>query len=173
MDELCRDLVKPIVEGPDPESESEVIDLTVNDKRSSTENPDTSAPVLPPPQVPPIQDQATSDPQTETVGVRVKTEDTPLASGTVFANTETADRDNVNLLTSSIPNSLSSDITPKVEEFSQPGPSCLPPRPWEHVVVARNEEHAPIEDLLDCLSVEELQSLVKSLKVKCASKKVS
>jgi hypothetical protein len=111
--------------------------------------------------------------KTETVQVRIKTEDIPLAFGAISAKVQTTDHGGVDLSTSSIPNSLSSDIAPKDEELSQPGPSCLPPQPWEYVVVARDEENAPIEDLLNCLTVEESQLLVKSLKVKCTSKKVS
>lgn len=163
MDELCRDLVRPIVEGPDLEPEVKVMDLTVGDGRDDVENldvPETRTvpvPALPPP--PPIQDQSTKD--------------IPLASGTVSVKVEATDCDNLNLPTPSIPDSLSSETAPKVEELSQPGPSCLPPQPWEYVVVARDEEHAPIEDLLNSLTIDELQILVKSLKVKCASKKVS
>lgn len=179
MHELCRDLVKPIAEGPDPEPEVELIDLTVDDERGSTGNPDVPVTHIVPPallQTPPVQGQRTNNAptnaaligpvKTEIVEVRAKTEDIPLAFGTASA-------ENVNPPTPSTPNSLSSETAPKVEEFSQPGPSRLPPQPWEYVVVARDEEHAPIEDLLNCLVVEELQSLLKSLKIKCASKKVS
>ena len=183
MDELCRDLVKPIVEGPDPESEVEVIDLIDDDDEGSTENPDTPAtqtvpiPVLSPPlRVPSTQDQITTNTLTDAmpiVTVKAETVDTPVALGAVSVKVEVTDREDANLPTPSIPNSFSSDAAPKIEEFSQPGPSCLPLQPWEYVVVARDEEHAPIEDLLNCLAVEELQSLVKSLKVKCPLKKVS
>ena len=186
MDELCRDLARPIPEGPDLKPEAEIIDLTADGRRSSTDDPTVPvtqtvpAPVLPPLlQTPPTQDQTTDNALTnassivpvkaETVEVRVKTEDIPLA----FAMVSAIDRENVNLPTSSLPNSLSSETTPKVEESSQPGPSSLSPQPWEYALVARDEDHAPIEDLLNCLAVEELQLLVKSLKVKCASKKVS
>ena len=186
MDELCRDLVKPIVEGPEPEPEVD----TVVDEENVPDNSNTPAaqaapaPALPPiPQVPLIQDKTTSDAETnaiatipvkaEAVEVQVKTEDIPLTLGTVSVGREATDQENVNPPVPSIPNSFSSETTPKVEECSQPGPSCIPPQPWEYVVVARDEEHIPIEELLNCLAVEELQSLVKSFKVKCASKKVS
>lgn len=109
--------------------------------------------------------------ETETLGVNVKTEDTPLVLGTVSVTAETTAHEEIPPVPS-LPNSYSSEIAPKIEEFSQPDPSCLPPQPWEYVTVARGEEHASIDDLLNCLPVEELQLLVKSLKVKCASKKV-
>ena len=182
LNELCRDLVKPIVEGPEPEPEVGVIDLTADDEQISADNSRTPAAQAvaapaPVPQVPPMQDQTTDavavfPARTETTEVRVKTEDIPMAPGTVSIEVEATDQENVDSPTHSISNSFSSDVAPKIEELSQPGPSCLPPQPWEYVVVARDEEHAPIEDLLNCLAVEELQSLVKSLKVKCASKKV-
>ena len=184
MDELCRDLVKPIVEGPDPGPQVEVIDLTVGDEHDvdSSDAPTTRDPpvlTLPPVQrAPPMQDRTTNGApadavpaipvKTEAVEVQVKTEDIPLAPGVIGAT----DQENVDPPMPSMPNSFCSDTAPKVEEISQPGPSCLPPQPWEYVVVARGEEHAPIEDLLNRLAVEELQSLVKSLKVKCSSKKV-
>ena len=189
MDELCRDLVKSIVGGPEPEPEAEVIDLTTDDERDNADDPNVPAtrtvpaPTTPSVQpVPPIRDRAVGDApagvgpavpvKTETVEVRVKTEDIPLVPGTVPVKVEVTDQENAIPPIPSIPNSFCSDIAPKIEEHSQPGPSCLPPQPWEYVVVARDEEHAPIEDLLNCLAVEELQPLVKSLKVKCASKKV-
>lgn len=190
MNELCRDLVKPIVDGPEPEPQVEVVDLTVDDERESADDsgaPTTQAvpvPALPlVHRVPPMQDQTTSDPpsngapvvlvKTETAAVQVKTtEDIPLALGTVLVRAEATDQENANPPIPSMPNSYCSEIAPKVEEHSQPGPSCLPPQPWEYVVVAQDEEHASIEDLLNCLVVEELQSLVKSLKVTCSSKKV-
>jgi hypothetical protein len=190
MNDLCRDLVKPIVEGPDPESEVEVIDLIGDDDEGSTENADSPStqtvpvPVLPPSlHVPPIQDHKANNARTnavpvvtvkaEIVEVQVTIEDTPLALGASSIKVETTGREDLNSPTPSMPNSFSSEVAPKIEEMSQPGPSCLPPQPWEYIVVARDEEHAPIEDLLNCLAVEELQALVKSLKVKCASKKVS
>ena len=189
MDELCRDLVKPIVEGPEPEPEVEIIDLTGDDEQGGADNSDTPAvqavpsPALPPAlQAPLLQDQTTSGAstdamatapvKTETVEVEVKTEDISLSPGIVPFELRAADQGNANPPSPSIPNSLCSETAPKVEEHSQPGPSCLPPQPWEYVVVARDEEHASIEDLLNCLTVEELQSLIKSLKVKCALKKV-
>ncbi|KAF9792817.1 VRR-NUC domain-containing protein [Thelephora terrestris] len=188
MNDLCRDLVKPIVEGPDPESEVEVIDLIGDDDEGSTENADSPltqtvpVPVLPPSlHVPPIQDHTANNARTnavpvvtvkaETVEVQITIEDTPLALGASSIKVETTGREDLNSPTPSMPNSFSSEVAPKIEEMSQPGPSCLPPQPWEYIVVARDEEHAPIEDLLNCLAVEELQALVKSLKVKCASKK--
>lgn len=174
------------MEGSDSESEVEVIDLVSNDERGSTANLDSpvtqtvSAPLL---HVPPMQDQTSNNVltnamiivpvKTETVEIRVKTENAPLVFGTDSANIEATYNKNVGFLTPFIQNSLSPEIAPKVEESSQPGPSCLSPQPWEYVVVARDEVHAPIEDLLNCLAVEELQSLVKSLKIKCSSKKVS
>ena len=186
MDELCRDLVKPIVDGPEPEP---VIDLTTDDEQYNTDDPDTPATqTVPAPttasvqRAPPIRYRTTTDTltdvvpavliKTETVEVRVKTEDIPLVPGTVPVKVEATDQENVNPPIPSIPNSFCSDVAPKIEEHSQPGPSCLPLQPWEYVVVARDEEHAPIEDLLNCLAVEELQPLARSLKVKCASKKV-
>lgn len=187
MDELCRDLVRPIAEGPDPGPEVEVVDLTVDDRRSGdTNNPDATAtqtvptPTLPSLlSVPPMQDRTPNNAvptvpvRTENTGFRVKTEDIPLAFGAVSSEVGATDRENVDPPTPSMPNSLSSETVPKVEELSQPGPSRLPLQPWEYIILARDEEHAPIEDLLNCLAVEELQSLVKLLKVKCASKKVS
>jgi len=187
MDELCRDLVKPIVDGPEPGVE--LIDLTTDDEQDDADDADTPAtqivpaPVTPSVQrTPPTRYRTANDTptnavpavpvKTETVEVRVKTEDIPLAPGTVPVKVEATDQENVNPPIPSIPNSFCSDVAPKVEEHSQPGPSCLPPQPWEYVVVARDEEHAPIEDLLNCLAVEELQALARSLKVKCASKKV-
>lgn len=183
MDELCRDLVKSIVEGPEPESEVELIDLTVDDVHRSDNSDTLPVPALPLSlQVPPTQDKTTNTTtpdvvltvpvKTEPVEVQVKTEDTSPALRTVSVKVEDTDQGNDNSVPPSIPNSFSSETVPKVEELSQPGPSCLPPQPWEYVIVARDEEHAPIEDLLNCLAVEELQSLVRSLKVKCASKKV-
>ena len=190
MDELCRDLVRPIVEGPEPEPEVEKIDLTVDDNQGNADNSDTPmnqdmpAPAQPPaPRVPPmVQDQTIGDAETsaaptvpvktEAVEAQVKIEDVPLAPGTVSVKLEAADQETINPPIPSIPNSFCSDIAPKVEDNSQPGPSCLPPQPWEYIVVAQDEEHASNEELLNCLAVEELQSLVKSLKVKCASKKV-
>ena len=189
MDELCRDLVKPIVDGPEPEPGVEVIDLTTDDEQDNADDLDTpAAQTVPAPatpsvhRVPPIQYRTANDTptnavpvvpiKTETVEVRVKTEDIPLVPGTVPVKVEATDQENVNPPAPSLPNSFCSDVAPKIEENSQPGPSCLPPQPWEYVVVARDEEHAPIEDLLNCLAVEELQPLAKSLKVKCASKKV-
>jgi len=189
MNELCRDLVKPIMEGPEPEPEAEVIDLTGDDEQDGADNSDTPAsqavptPAPPPAlQVPPIQDQTTRDAstdavsaapvKTETVEVQVKTEDIPLSLGMASFELGAADQGNTDSPIPSIPSSLCSETAPKVEEHSQPGPSCLPPQPWEYVIVARDEEHASIEDLLNCLVVEELQSLIKLLKVKCASKKV-
>jgi hypothetical protein len=190
MDELCRDLIKPIVEGPEPEPEAEAVDLTVDDDQNNADDADTPtnqavpAPAqLPALQVPPmVQDQTIGNAETnatptipvkaEAVEVQIKTEDVQLAPGAVSVKLEAADQE-TNPPTPSIPNSFCSDTAPKIEENSQPGPSCLPPQPWEYVVVARDEEHASIEELLNCLAVEELQSLVKLLKVKCASKKVS
>lgn len=161
MNELCRDLVKPIVEGPEPGPEVEVIDLTVNDEHDDADNSGAGANVAPAVPV-----------KTEAVEIQVKTEDVPLAPGTISVNLEATDQ-SINPSIPSIPNSFCSDIAPKVEEHSQPGPSCLPPQPWEYVIVARDEEHAPIEELLNCLAIEELQSLVKSLKVKRTLRKVS
>ena len=184
MDELCRDLVKPIVEGPEPEPLVEVADLTVDGERDTTGNSDAlMTRILPAPVLPSVQrDQEISDAsasvtpvlpvKTEAVEVQVKTEDILLAPGTVPVKLEATVQEEMNPPTPSVPNSFCSDTAPKVEEYSQPGPSCLPPQPWEYVVVARDEEYAPIEDLLNCLAVEELQRLIKSLKVKCASKKV-
>jgi len=183
MDDLCRDLVKPIVEGPESAPEVESIDLTRDGERRRANNLDTPTPALyPGPQVPPLHGQTTGDNETDAVPnvpvktdvleVQVKTEDIPLALGTVPVKLEATDQENINPPIPSMPNSFSSETAPKIEENSQPGPSCIPPQPWEYVVVARDEEHAPIEDLLNCLVIEELQSLVKSLKVKCTSKKV-
>jgi len=189
MDELCRDLVKPIVDGPEPEPGLEVVDLTTDDGQDA-DDPDTPATqTVPTPAIPlvrrarSIQDQtANTTPsnvvpavpvKAETVEVQVKTEDILLVPGTVPVKVEATDQENVHPPTPSIPNSFCSDIAPKIEEHSQPSPSCLPPQPWEYVVVARDEGHAPIEDLLNCLAVEELQPLAKSLKVKRAPKKVS
>lgn len=191
MDELCRDLVKPIMEGPEAEPEVEAIDLTVDDDQGNADDSNTSVnqstptPARPPAlQIPPmVQDQTIGDAETnaapvvtvktEAVEAQVKIEDVPLAPGTVLVKLEVADQETINPPIPSMPNSFCSDIAPKAEEHSQPGPCCLPPQPWEYVVVARDEEHAPIEQLLNCLAVEELQSLIKSLKVKCVSKKVS
>lgn len=187
MDELCRDLIKPMVKGPSHEPEVKMIDLTEDDERGSMENPHGSATqTVPAPapllQLPPIQDRTATDAlpnaeftapvKTETVEAPVKIEDVPQVLGQVSAQVEVAHRENVLPPTPSIQKCLSSETTPKVEEFSQPGPSCLPPQPWEYVAVARDERHALIEDLLNCLAVEELQTLAKSLKVKCTSKKV-
>jgi hypothetical protein len=191
IDELCRDLVKPIVEGPEPESEVEVIDLIMDDDQDSSADSDAPVaqtvaspdPALPLAQQPPaaqgraisaasINATPTVTVKAETVEVQVKTEDIPLAPVIVSVKVEAIDQECINPPNPSIPSSLCSDTAPKIEEQSQPGPSCLPPQAWEFVVVARDEEHASIEDLLNCLTVEELQSFVKSLKVKCASKKV-
>ena len=191
MDELCRDLVKPIVEGPEPEPGVEVVDLAVDDDQGNAGNSDTfvnqtmPAPAQPPTlQVHPmVRDQTIGNAETsaaptipvkvEAVEVQVKIEDVPLAPRTVSVKLEATDQETINPPIPSMPNSFCSDTAPKVEENSQPGPSCLPPQPWEYVVVARDEEHAPTEELLNCLAIEELQSFVRSLKVKCASKKVS
>ena len=190
MDELCRDLVKPIVDGPEPGPGAEVIDLTTDDEQDNADDldipttqtapaPATPSVRRPPPiryrtaYVTPTNVSPAIPVKTETVEVRVEAEDIPLVPGTAPIKVEATDQENVNPPTPSLPNSFCSDVAPKIEEHSQPGPSCLPPQPWEYIVVARDEEHAPIEDLLGCLAVEELQPLAKSLKVKCASKKVS
>jgi len=183
MDELCRDLVRPIVEVPEPEPGVEAIDLTVDDDQVDNSGTAANQVIPAPAQLPALRDRTIGDTgtgaaltilvKTEAVEVRVKTEDVPLVPGTVSVKLEAADRETIDPPIPSIPNSFCSDTAPKVEENSQPGPSCLPPQPWEYVVVARDEEYAPVEELLNCLAVEELQSLVKSHKVKCASKKVS
>ena len=183
MDELCRDLVRPIVEGPEPEPGAEAIDLTVDDDQADNSGTVANRVIPAPAQLLALRDRTTGDAGTsatpiipvniEAVEVRVKTEDVPLVPGTISVKLEAADQETIDPPIPSIPNSFCSDTAPKVEENSQPGPSCLPPQPWEYVVVARDEEHAPVEELLNCLAVEELQSLVKSHKVKCASKKVS
>ena len=181
MDELCRDLVKPIVEGPEGEPEVEKLDPTADGEQYGAAESDTPAtqamPVLaqpPAPQVPLIQDQTIAPVVlVEAVEVRVKIEDVPFALGTVPIKLEAADRENIGPPVPSISNSFCSDTAPKIEENSQLDPCFLPPQPWEYVVVARDEEHAKIEELLDCLGVDELQPLVRSLKVKCVSKKVS
>jgi len=183
MDELCRDLVRPIVEGPEPEPEVEAIDLTVDDDQAVNSGIALDQAMPNPAQLRALRDRTIGGAETsaapaipvktEAVGVQVKTEDVLLVPGAVSVKLETADQETIDPPIPSIPNSFCSDAAPKVEENSQPGPSCLPPQPCEYVVVARDEEHAPVEELLNCLAVEELQSLVKSHKVKCPSKKVS
>ena len=162
MDELCRDLVKAV----DPSADDKKYDTADSGTPASRATP---APVQPPTsQLFPIQHQ-TIEP---TVPVRVKTEDVPLALGTAPVELEAADRESTDPPVPSISNSFCSDVAPKIEENSQLDPTCLPLQPWEYVVVARDEEHVKIEELLDCLSVDELQPLVKSLKVRCVSKRV-
>jgi hypothetical protein len=72
MDELCRDLVKPIVEGPEPEPEVEAVDLTVDDDQNNADDADAPAnqavpapAQLPALQVPPmVQDQTIGNAET-------------------------------------------------------------------------------------------------------------
>lgn len=173
MDELCRDLVEPIVEAIDPSADDKQYDKPDSGTPASRATP---APVQPSTsQVFPVQDQIIAPVvlvEAEAVEVRIKTEDAPLALGTVPVELEAANRESINPPVPSISNSFCSDVAPKIEEDSQLDPSHLPPQPWEYVVVARDEEHVKIEELLDCLAVGELQPLVKSLKVRCVSKKV-
>ena len=172
MDELCRDLVKPILDGSEHEPEVEAVGLTVDDEQGSMNNPDT--PVAPAPPLDAETSAASTAPvKTKAAEVRVKAGDVPSAPGTVSVKLEVTDQESIDPPIPSMTNSLCSETAPKIEEHSQPGPSCLPPQPWEYVIVARDEEHAPIEELLNCLGIEELQPLVKSLKAKCASKRVS
>lgn len=169
MAELCRDLAKPILGGPDREPGTENIDPTTNIDQCSADTPATHTAATRP-SIPPLHVLTDALPivPANTAEVHVKIEDVPLVLRSASAKSEAADCENP-----SIPNSLRSETVPKVEELSQPGPSSLPLQPWECVVLARDEEHASIEDLLDCLAVEELQPLVKSFKVKCVSKKVN